>query len=57
MYETNLKKIDDDLKNKVISFLESIDHNESFIVHFLNEADTKPDPKEYLMKKYPELSE
>lgn len=56
MYEVELKNISNEMKNKVIDFLESIDHNESFIVHFLQEAEEQPEPEKYIQKKYPELS-
>jgi hypothetical protein len=57
MYETELQKISSELKSKVIEYLESIEHNESYIIHFLQEADEKQNPEEYIKKKYPDIFE
>lgn len=55
MYNVELKKISDELKLKVIEFLEDINHNESYIVHFLSEADKQPEPEKYIRNKFPEI--
>ncbi len=52
--EIRLKNISDDLKNKIISYLESDGYNEAYIAHFLANADTQPDPIKYINLKFPD---
>ncbi len=50
--EYDLKNISQETAEKVAEFLASIDFNEAYIYHFLQEADEKENPVEYIKKKY-----
>jgi len=50
-----LNNISEDVKQKVIEHLQSIDFNESYIAHFLENADKEENPVEYILMKYPDL--
>jgi hypothetical protein len=50
-----LNNINSQTAEKVTAFLESIDYNESYIYHFLLEADSKDNPIEYIKNKFPDI--
>ncbi len=53
--EYDLNNISLETAEKVAAFLESIDYNESYIYHFLQEADAKENPVEYIKHKFPNI--
>jgi len=55
MEDLVLNNISNDVKLKVAEHLKSIDFNESYIAHFLENADKEENPIEYILKKYPDL--
>jgi hypothetical protein len=53
--EFDLKNISLETAEKVAQFLEAIDYNEPYIYHFLQEADEKENPVEYIKNKFPNI--
>ena len=52
--EIRLKNIDDETKDKIIKYLEDDGYNESYIAHFLANADSQQDPVNYIKIKFPD---
>ncbi len=52
--DIELEKIDAETAEKVAEYLESIEYNESYIYHFLEEADRHENPAEYIKNKFPD---
>lgn len=52
--EIRLKNISDEVKEKIIKYLEEDGYNESYIAHFLANADTQTDPVNYIKVKFPD---
>ncbi len=52
--DVKLNKIDDESKEKVIKYLTIDGYNESFIAHFLLQADGQDNPLKFITMKFPE---